>query len=167
MNILSIIIILVGAGALIYGYQRGIVKEAVSLVSLLLGIVACRLFGAEAAAGAARLLGHDPEAGGLSHYADIVIGYGMLLVIVWVAVYFLGRMVRGVVRAVHLGLIERLAGSLYVCAKWMLIMSMALNLVYLIAPHASFWGSDPPSGIAEAVLAFGPWLLGALSAAAL
>ena len=164
MNAITIIIFVVAIAALIYGYNRGIVREAGSLCAILLGIVACRLMGDTATAIASEVLGASAD-DTMSHYAAALLGNAALFVIVWLGVWAFARMLRGAVHTAHLGIVDRLCGSLFSAAKWLLVLSLLLNLIYIMAPHASMWGADPPQGAIKAVLGYAPWLFGALTGA--
>ncbi len=151
---------IVTAIGLIFGFRRGIVREAVSLIAIVLGIMACRLFSAPATAAMSKLLGIDPSDASLSHYTASVLGCLVIFLIVWISVFLLGRILRGAVHAVKLGVLDSCIGALYCSGKWLLILSLLLNLIYLIAPAASMWGTNPPQGIIKACLGFAPWLFG-------
>lgn len=165
MNALTIFIIIVAVASLIFGYHRGIVREASSLCAILLAIVACQLLGDTATTIAAKAIGADEGESAAASYSASIIGCGSLFILVWLGVYLLARMLRGAVRAVRLGIIDSAAGALFSCGKWMLALSLVLNLVYLVAPTLPMWGGKP-SGIVGAVLGFAPWIFGILRGAA-
>lgn len=164
MNTLSIFIIIIGVASLIYGFSRGIIKELGSLCSILLGIIACRLFGDHATTIAAGILGVDPQANPISHYAASMVGNAGLFCAVWLAVFVIARLLHGAIHAIHLGFIDSLLGAAFCAAKWLLVLSLILNLIYIMAPTAGMWGANPPEGIIKAILAYAPWLFGALTA---
>lgn len=161
MNGLTLFVIIIAIASLVYGYHRGIVREVSSLCAILLAIIACQLLGDEATSIAARIFGIDETGSSMSHYTAAIIGCGALFLIVWLGIWFLARMVSGAVKAVHLGVIDSAAGALFSCAKWMLALSLVLNLIYIVAPNAAMWGGEP-SGPVKGVLEFAPWLLGVL-----
>ncbi len=165
MNALTVIILAVMIVSLIMGYNRGIVRAVGSLCAILFAVLACRLWGDLAADGAAQTMGISATDSAMSLYAAKIVGYGALFLVVWLGVFFLARMVRGAIRAVKLGVIDSFAGALFSCVKWLLVLSLFLNLIYIITPHAAFWGSDPPQGVVKIVLHFAPWLFGALTSA--
>lgn len=160
MNTLGVIIIIVAIVGLLYGFHRGIVREAVSLIAIVLGVIACRLFSEPATAAAAKFLGVTPESPSLSQYTASIAGCIVVFVVVWLGVYLVGRVIRGAVHAVRLGIIDSALGSIYCAGKWLLILSLLLNLLYLMFPVANFWGADPPQGIIKACLSFAPRIFG-------
>lgn len=167
MNTLSIIILIVAVIAVIYGFRRGIVREAVSFCAIILGIMACRLFSEQATAAGAKLIGVNLEnESASSHYAAAIVGSILVFIIVWLAVFLIGRLLRGAVKIVRLGIIDSIIGAIYCTSKWLLVLSLLLNLIFLMAPHAEFWGGDPPQGIPEVCLGFAPWLFGIVTQAA-
>lgn len=165
MNTLSVIILIVAISAMIYGFRRGIVREAVSFCAIILGVVACRLFSTQATAAGAKLIGVDIDSGGSSHYAAAIVGSILVFIIVWLAVFLIGRLLRGAVKFVRLGIVDSIIGAVYCTSKWLLVLSLLLNLLFLMVPHAGFWGTDPPQGIPEACLGFAPWLFGIVTQA--
>lgn len=162
MNTLSIIIIIIAIASLIYGWHRGIVKEAMSLLAILLAIVACQVLGSTATSVAAHVMGLNDDSSAAAHYTASIVGCGVLFVGVWIGAFFLARMLRGAIKAVKLGVLDSLVGSFFCCAKWMLALSLVLNVIYLAVPHAAMWGADPPQGVIKGVLDFAPWLFGLL-----
>ena len=45
MSIIDIVIVVVFVGAIIYGLYKGIISQLGSLGGIILGIIACRIFG--------------------------------------------------------------------------------------------------------------------------
>lgn len=164
MNTLTIVTIIICVGALIFGFTRGIVKEVSSLCAIALGIIACRLFGDRAASLAAGVLSLDTEGSAISRYAASMIGAAALFCLVWLAVFIVSRLIRGAIHAIHLGFVDSLLGAFFCAAKWLLVLSLVLNMVYIVAPYASMWGADPPEGVIKAILGYAPWLFGTLTA---
>lgn len=141
MSIPDIIIVIIAIAAAVWGGWHGIIRQLGSLVAILLGIVACQLFGDEAAS----ILGMQ------LFTADIIL---------FVAVYFIvsaiARIVKGVAHTLMLGSIDRLGGALFGMFKAMVAVSLVLNLLIALNP-----GSKAGLGIiAPKVVALVPKLLG-------
>lgn len=166
MNFITILILVVAVVAIVMGLRRGIVREAVSLCAIVAGVAVVRMFGDAATAVAEVAMGVEPGASSVSHYTASIVGCALLFVAVWIIVYLVGRMLRGVVHAVKLGIIDRLAGAAYCVAKYLLVLSLLLNFIYLLAPSAAMWGADPKAGVCGAILGYAPWLFGVIGQSA-
>lgn len=141
MSIPDIVIVIVAIAAAIWGGWHGLIRQLGSLVAIILGIVACRIFGQDAA-----------HALGMSLFtADIIL---------FVAVYFivtaLARLIKGLAHAVFLGGIDRLGGAVFGIFKAMVAVSLILNLIIALSP-------DSKAGlgiITPKIVALTPKLLG-------
>ena len=130
MNLLSIMILLVVAVGAVYGYVRGIVKQIGSLVAVVLAVLACRAFGAGMAGLMHTWLGLGPvTAQGL--------GYALVFLIVWLGVWLVARALHAVVETVSLGWLNSGLGALFMTFKFMMVLSMVMNIAVLL--HRSSW----------------------------
>lgn len=159
MNTLNIIVIILLVLSFIYGCSRGIVREVASIAGIVLGVIACRMFGDVATDMAMQMMSLDANES-TSSYAASIVGNGLLFGAVWLLVYLLARMVRGAIHAIRLGFVDRLCGGIFSAAKWMLVVSFVLNMLLVVAPEADFWGAHPHDPLIKGVLDFAPYLLG-------
>lgn len=150
IDILILAIVVVGG---IIGFSKGIISQIGQIAALVAGIIAARIAGDTVAAAIA-------GSGDISTL-DYVSGYGLVFLAAYCLVWLVARMIHKVFHAVHLGIIDRLAGAAFKIAQWALMLSLALNFYLLIA------GDDdrlhaPESPWREAVLSFAPATLGYL-----
>lgn len=154
MSTLIILIIVITVAAAIMGYRTGFVKQLGSFAGLLAGIICCRLF-ADKVAG---LLG-SPGDGAGDTVLHTVLAYAIVFITAYVAVWLLAGTMRRIVKGLHLGVIDRIAGSMFKVIKWLFATSIALNLWVAVFPDSSLttkkaepWGSR--------ILNFAPVILG-------
>lgn len=86
-----------------------------------------------------------------------------MFVAVFIVVKLLANLFSSVIRAVHLGIIDRVAGALFSAAIWLLAMSVAVNLYLAVEPddRGVFKHKDKPWR--EAVVDLAPNIMGYLS----
>lgn len=129
MSAFSILVIVVAVVAAALGFRRGLIAQAGHIIALVGGIMACRMFGPQVVAWL------SPTAP--SEATDTAIAYALTFLVAYFAIVLVARMIRGVVGAVHLGVLDRVAGAAFKTGVWMLILSVLLNVWAAIAP-----GSD-------------------------
>lgn len=144
-----IIILVVVSGFL--GWRSGLLRQVGRLVGIIAGIAACRFYGATLV---------DYFCGEGASVSDTVLCtvlcYVLLFVVVYLAALLLARLLRGMLEAVHIGVLNRLAGAVFNIMEWMLLLSLFLNLWVSLVPSTSL-AADP---MFDRVLWFGPFLLG-------
>lgn len=151
---IDLLIIFLLIVALWSGYRMGAVKLLGSMCGLLLGLLACHLLGEQCAAIASRWIANPVEAS--------VIGYSILFMAVWLASGLICSAAKQILRAVCLGPVDSILGSLMLGAMVLMGMSVILNVWLVYDPT-----SDIMSGggtIAQSTLTFAPRLLGYLAA---
>ena len=147
MSYVDIILIVLALGAAVIGYRRGAIRQAASIGGILVALFAVRMAGDKASAAVAG-----------------IIGCGLLFVAVWVGCWLLGRMLRLSVRAVMLGTVDSVAGSLFLIFKWGLVVSLLLNLWRVVSPDSGIFVSSRLMGgrIFAAVMDMAPAVMGFL-----
>jgi membrane protein required for colicin V production len=102
MNLLDwVFIIIIGVSA-IYGLFKGLVKEVISLLAVIIGlIVASRFY-----MGASPLLIDL----GLGEQAAKILSFFILFIIIFIAIVLIGRLIHRFVHAIFLGWLNRLGG---------------------------------------------------------
>lgn len=134
MNILDIIILVCIVPAVIVGICKGFISQAMALCSILVGVWASSRFA-------------NVVAGWISGYLSIsapvvkVISFILILVVVIVLLYLIGKMLEGVVKLVMLGWVNRLLGALFALAACVLALGVAVlafnalnNAFHLVKP---------------------------------
>lgn len=169
MSGIDIIIAVIFAGGLIIGYRKGALRQIGSIGGVVAGLVACRMAGERATAFVSSLLGGDmPGGASMTETTAHVLGYGALFLAVWFGVWAIARMLRKATHAMFLGPVDGVAGALFLAAKWMIVVSLALNLWKLIDPGSSLFSSSRLAGgaVFDSIMQLTPRILGFLQEAA-
>jgi membrane protein required for colicin V production len=119
MNYIDIILLLMLVLAAFGGFRKGFIEELAGLVALILGIWAALHFSGLVAHIMAEYFNFQ------GNYLS-VIAFIITFVVVLILVSLIGSAVSKIVHAVHLGLINRLAGFLFGFIKGALILSIVL-----------------------------------------
>lgn len=157
LDLLLLAVILVSS---LLGIWRGLVSEVLSLLAWVAAFFAAKTWGDETAmlmAGAVRGL-NDP---GLRYIVGFVTVFALTLVLFAIARMLLSSLLR----AVGLGLVDRLLGSLFGLGRGLLVAWIAVLLAGLTnLPRETWWRDSllvPP--LETAVIASKPWLPPALA----
>jgi len=138
MNWFDILVIIVAIYAFIKGYSSGLIKQLASLA----GIIACILL-----SGKVSLL-ILPYLRNLGKIPDNLIepaAYIASFLLIFAVFMLIGHMLQSILQAVHLGMLNKLAGSVLSLAKWMIIISLLVNLIAKIDKNNSIIPSDMDS----------------------
>lgn len=135
--------IIVG-GAVIFaiiGLAKGIIKQLGSLVALVLGVIAGRLFGAE-----------------LADYLDwnVFVASAVVAIVVYLVVIILAKVLKATVHKLMLGPVDRLLGGVFGVLFWLSLSSLILNLIIICAPETEL----PASQLVQWTFDFLPWVIG-------
>ena len=97
-----------------------------------------------------------------------VLGYGALFLAVWFGVWAIARMLRKATHAMFLGPVDGVAGALFLAAKWMIVVSLVLNLWKLVDSGSSLFSSSKLAGgaVFDYIMQLTPRILGFLQQAA-
>ncbi|MCH5318789.1 MAG: CvpA family protein [Paramuribaculum sp.] len=169
MGWIDIFLIIMLAGACILGYSEGLIGQLTTISGVLLGIVAVWILGDPVTRFTAMLMGVDWQtATAFKRYSAAVIGCGTLFFIIWGSIWYVGRILRKTLKTVHLNVFNSLCGSLFMVFKWSLVVSLILNLWYVIWPSSPiFFSSRMFDGkMFRFVMDLGPWLMGYIREAA-
>ncbi|MDE6287080.1 MAG: CvpA family protein [Muribaculaceae bacterium] len=129
MSAFDIFVIIVALAGAVLGFRKGLIAQAGQIIALMGGIMVCRIFGPQAVA----MLSPEIPAPA----ADTAIAYALLFIAAYFIILLVARLVRGVISAVHLGVLDRLAGAVFKACVWLLILSVLLNVWAALIP-----GSD-------------------------
>lgn len=166
--VFAVILAIVLVAAAIVGWNKGAIAQIGSIAAVVGALIVCRSFGPMAVPLVAGWLGVDePGQSAWSDYSATLLAYAGIFMIAWLLVWMLTRMLRQAIHLVHLGVIDRLGGSVFLVAKWVLVGSILLNLLKIVQPDAAVFahaaGSPPwQAPLVDAVMAFAPWLWGCL-----
>ncbi|MBS3920622.1 MAG: CvpA family protein [Deltaproteobacteria bacterium] len=102
MNLLDLILIVLIAFSAIYGLFKGLIKEVISLLAVIIGLIgASRLY-----EGISPLLGNL----GLGGQAAKILSFFILFIIISIVIVLIGKLIHKFVHAIFLGWLNRMAG---------------------------------------------------------
>ena len=119
MNILDIILLICFVPALVQGIRKGFIAQAISIISIIVGIWASARFA-------------DLVAGWVAQYITAseqvmkLVAFAIILIIVFVALGLLGKMLEGMFKLVMLGWLNRLLGAIFSLLKAGLIVGLLI-----------------------------------------
>jgi len=161
MATLDIVILVVFISALIYGFWRGLTVQFGALLGLLIGILACRLFGDSGAEFVHSLLPASSNNVTVSNYVSSVIANVILFIIGYFLTSAVAKAVKAVVDALFMGVIDRIFGALFAVFMWTLVLSIILNILQIFNSGSIIASSRLANGLAaRAVLDLAPTVFG-------
>lgn len=136
MTLIDALIILVLLAGTIAGFLRGIISQVASIVGFALGIFACLTVGSQATELLVTLI---PSAASwpLAEFTTAAVAQGTLFMLVMLTCRVIAFSVKGLARRAKLGLADRLGGSALGAFKNMMVLSLLLNLWFVISPTSS------------------------------
>ena len=140
MTLIDAIILLIVLGGLVLGYRKGFIGQLSSLVSWVVAIVLCYKCGDLVQS---IFLSIVPSAAEwpLSSITVKTVSLAFAFLIVMLVIRLLMRLFKGALKAVNLGFVDRLGGSLLFMFKYAFILSIVLNLLYAINPDMDTFGT--------------------------
>ncbi|MBR1923640.1 MAG: CvpA family protein [Paludibacteraceae bacterium] len=144
MNIcwLDIVIALPLLIGLVRGIMRGLVSELTAIAAVLLGYLGTRMWGK---AFSAWMIGQFawPEP------VCNIVAYSLLFLGITLALNVVGSLLSKLLKAIHLGWLNRLLGAVFGTAKWAVVI---LILVYLVGQMDAQWHLIPQTLHSQSVL---------------
>lgn len=125
MNYIDFIIALIVLVGALYGLIKGVFRQLGSLGGFVAGVLVSRLFGASFASLLQQMFD-------LSEGVSCVIAYSLLFLLVYLVCLQLMRLVHHFSHQVALGWLDRLGGALFGAVKYLVILSILLNLVHVV-----------------------------------
>lgn len=123
----DILIYIVVIYCIVKGYKTGLIKQLATLAGLIAGAILSGQI-------SSLLL---PVLQGKLHSSEYILAplsYILAFALIMFAFYLLGTLVQGVVEAVKMGILNRLAGIALCLVKWILAISIVVNLISKIDP---------------------------------
>ena len=127
MSLLDILLALPLAIFIFLGWKRGVVREAATLVGVLVGIWAAVHF--------SRLI---TSLLGLTGESAILIAFFILFVGTMVLAFLLGRIAERVIKAVKMNMVNKVAGAALGMVKALCILAVLLNGIIMLDHHGKF-----------------------------
>lgn len=125
MNYIDIIIAIILVFGMIQGLRHGLVKELASFIAVIIGIYVARYFSEPVA----RQLVEWTE---WSQQICLTLAYALLFTGVALAIHTLSYVISKLLSAIMLGWINRLLGAIFSVVKWVLIISVILNILSFV-----------------------------------
>lgn len=160
-SMFPLIIIVVLILAAWRGWYRGLLHQLASLMGLAFGIVFSRIFCADVSAW---LVEHCPHLGEgiFPEYTYSMISVALVFGAVYLLFSLLATVLNSALSILHLGALNSIAGAVFSILKWVLMISVALNLWLSINPDSKLadYCDDGDGNIVELVMAVAPALTG-------
>ena len=162
MSFLDILILVILAGSLLYGFKKGLIKQIGSVAAIVLGIIAARILGGAIGALFGLILPVsfvETEAG---QFAISIMGRVSVFVLIYCVVLFLAKSLKFLAHLLLMGPIDRALGAVMAMVQWFLAFSVILNIYAAFNPDTLLTNhSQLAGGLAlEAIISFAPMLLG-------
>lgn len=122
MSYIDALILLPLLVGLVRGLMRGLVTELVAIMAVILGVAGAKLWGLQ-------FSGYIHSLFQWSHQVCDVVAYGLLFLAITILLNLFGRAFTRLLKAIHLGWLNRLLGGIFGTLKWAIIV---LTLVFLI-----------------------------------
>lgn len=135
MDALGILILIIAAAGIFFGWRSGFIAQCGKFAALVAAVAACRLFGRRLAVWLVNA-NYSPGDSFSSATLWTVIAYLLIFLTVYIAVALLGSVLRKLVHALLTGFIDSLAGALLRLTVYMIFVSLALNLWLVLFPDS-------------------------------
>ena len=119
MNTLDIILLICFIPAIIQGLRKGFIAQAISIISIVVGIWASARFANIVTAWIGQYIG-------ASEQVLKLVAFALILIAVFLVLAALGKMLEGVFRLVMLGWLNKLLGMLFALLKTVLIVGLLI-----------------------------------------
>jgi uncharacterized membrane protein required for colicin V production len=159
MTFIDILIVIVFGMAVFMGLRRGFIGQLASVTAIVIAVIACRIFGGVLTDMTINLVPESMRDSAIGHYGAGIISGAIVYVAVYYVVKIIAGMLRIVVKALLLGPLDRLGGVVVAIIKYGLALSIALNLWIAMGGLKAETDNERDKG-AEAVARFAPWLWG-------
>lgn len=163
MGWVDVAIVVLFVVAFVVGYSKGLVGQLTSLCGVLLAILAVWVTRSSVTATAASVMGVDNDSM-VSHFSAAVVGCGLIFIVVWFCVWLLGRILTKTIRIAGLGIIDNVCGGVFMVFKYLVVISLLLNLWHVVTPTSPvFYSSRLLDGaLLKWIMDLCPWLMGYL-----
>lgn len=142
MNYIDLTIGIVLAIGSVRGFMKGFIVEVASLLALLLGLYGAYTFSGFVA-------GYLENQFSWSYEHLKLISFLLTFILIAVAINLLGKALTKVAEIVALGIFNKLLGAFFGGLKWLLILSVLINVFELFVGQTAF---DPPQTVRESRL---------------
>lgn len=140
MTLVDVLLILIVLGGVVLGYRKGFIGQLSSLVSWVVAIVLCYKSGdliESIFLSVVPSASHWP----LSSITVKTVSMAFAFLLVMLVVRLVMRLFNKGLKAVNLGFLDRMGGSLLFMFKYAFVLSIGLNLLYAINPDMDTFGT--------------------------
>ena len=153
MGALDYIILGILLLAAVLGAMKGFVRQIGTIAGLVLGVIVCHIWGGSIA--------DALVSSGSEHEAVFrVLIYTLVFAAVFLGASLIASLFGKVLSALHVRVIDRVAGSVFSVAATLLVMSVVLNVYLTISPETKARFDTPSKPWRTAVAKFAPTLMG-------
>ena len=140
MTLFDMLLVLIVLGGLVFGFRKGLVRQVASLVSWAVGIAVCLLFREQIAAA---FLAVNPSAAQwpLAGVTVKAVSLALVFMVVTLLLRGVAFLLRGAIKAVHLGCLDSWGGAALFVFKYVFALSIVLNLLYAFNPDSETFGT--------------------------
>lgn len=128
LNWFDLVVVILVLVTLIKGFFSGLVMQIASLAGIILGAIFAGKLSEYIAPWLINLIDGSPHIIG-------PLSYIVAFIAILVALFFAGKLLESFVDALKMTILNRLAGALFCAAKWIVVFSIALNLVTEFDQH--------------------------------
>ena len=141
MNYIDLVIVVIVLWGFWTGMQRGLIRSVTSLLGWVVALILGSRF-APVVAPSLSMLSHDPVVRKIAAFVLIALA-------VLVVSSLIGSVLRSVLKAMYLGLPERLAGGVFGTAKGLLIVMVVIQILSPWVSESPYWQSSKGIEILE------------------
>lgn len=131
MNYFDVIIIIPLIWGAYKGYTKGFIIEIASLIALAIGIWGGVKFSSVSAEYLSQVFDISPKLMPL-------ISFAVTFIVIVLAIFAIAKFLQKIIKLVALSFINKLAGLIFGCLKFTLIISIVLNLINIVNQHIHF-----------------------------
>ena len=131
MGLIDIVILLVIAAGIIAGFLAGFAKQISSVAAIFIGVIVTRAFGTEFTGIVTAAV---PELGSGDGVAASIIAHIVLFCFVYLSVRLLGYLLKSILSTLSLGIFDKIGGMIFCPFKYLLVLSIVLNIWLIISP---------------------------------
>lgn len=158
-----ILIIALCLYGLFSGWRKGMVRQVGSLLALAFGVVCARIFGPVLEPALAPVLhtGEPGEASPMGVYVLSVVSGSIVFIVVSLALRLLAALLTSLLKVLCLGAVNSILGAVFGLCKWVVILSVALNLWLCITQEKRLldYCDDGDGNVVETVMSVAPALM--------
>jgi membrane protein required for colicin V production len=122
MNLPDILIILIIVLFAIHGFIKGLIHELASLAGLILGIYASFQFSGQ-------LEGYLTEYLNVPEKYSYITSFILIFIVVVIVIHLIGKLIEKMIGLIALGLLNKLAGSIFGILKAIVLISLAMLVI--------------------------------------